>query len=136
MSYSFDILTSRIGNLSLYNKFYHIYFTCYLLILPAPYAYAHDTVSMHALGLRFIDVRVLVHARHLAFTIPLVGCRGKVEKVLQIFLKSIKFYNNLKFQLQEREGTQTQIFSLRLGSLRGGRKLVLFSVDRVNIKFF
>ena len=31
MDYSFDVLTSRISNLGLYNKFYHVYFTYCLL---------------------------------------------------------------------------------------------------------
>ena len=31
LDYSFDVLISRISNLGLYNWFYRIYFTCYLL---------------------------------------------------------------------------------------------------------
>jgi len=49
----------------------------YLLYLLSPYlllyAYAYDMVSMHALGLEFIDTRVFVSARHLVFTTPLIG---------------------------------------------------------------
>jgi len=72
LDYSFDVLISRIYNLSLYNWFYHIYFTCYLLTCSCMPMFT-TRFSMHDLVLRFIDTRVLIPACHLAFTIPLVG---------------------------------------------------------------
>jgi len=45
-----------------------ISFAVYLL---APASYAHDTVFNACLWFRFIDTRVLIYARHLAFALPL-----------------------------------------------------------------
>ena len=61
--------------------------SCSYLIIPCPfptwyhllsiylllYACAHDTIFNACLWFRFIDTRVLIPARHLTFTTPLVG---------------------------------------------------------------
>jgi len=72
LDYFFNVLTSRIGNLCLCNWYYHIYFTCCLLT--CSYMLMLTTqISIHALWLGFIDTRVLIYARHLAFTTLLIG---------------------------------------------------------------
>jgi len=72
MDYSFDVLTSQISNLGLYNWFYYIYFTCYLLTCSCM-PMRMTRFLIHAPWLGYIDTRVLVPARHLAFTTPLAG---------------------------------------------------------------
>ena len=44
--------------------------------------------SMHALELEFIDTRVLVPARHLAFTTPLVG---EFQNPMDLHVQILKF---------------------------------------------
>jgi len=72
LDYSFDVLTSQIDNLGLYNWFYHIYFTCYLFTCSCMLMLM-TRFSIHALWLGFINTRVIIYARHLVFTAPLVG---------------------------------------------------------------
>ena len=64
------------------------------------------------------------------------GCTGrKVESILQNFLESIKSYNNSNSNyIREKTLKLRSPLFLRLGSLRSGRKWILFSIDRVNVK--
>ena len=72
LDYSFDVLISRISNLGVYNWFCHFYFTCYLISCFCM-SVLTTWFSVHAVWLGFIDTRVVIYARHLAFILPLVG---------------------------------------------------------------
>jgi len=67
-----NVLISQIGNLGLYNWFYHIYFTwCLIACSSVP---LHTTRFFNTcFWLEFIDTHMHVPARHLALALPLVG---------------------------------------------------------------
>jgi len=65
LDYSFNVLISRIRNLSLYNWFYHIYFTWCLITCSCVFMLT-TRFSIHAFRFGFINTRVLVYACHLA----------------------------------------------------------------------
>jgi len=72
LNYSFDVLISRIGNLSLYNWFCCNYFTCCVITCSCMLVLTTQ-FSIHALWLEFIDKCVLIYTRYLALVLPLIG---------------------------------------------------------------
>jgi len=72
LDYSFDVLTLQIGILSLYNWFYHIYFTWYLLACSCMLVLT-IRFSIHTIWLKFINTHVFIYARHLVLISSLVG---------------------------------------------------------------
>jgi len=71
LDYSFDVLISRIGNLDLYNWFYHIYFT--YCPLPALVCLCSRHDFQYMIFNSNINTCVFDPARHLALILPLVG---------------------------------------------------------------
>ena len=86
LNYSFDILISWISNMSLYNWFYHICFT-YYIIASLCVSVLTTRFSTHAFPFGFIDTRELVCARHLVLILPLVG---QLSDSLDLYVQILK----------------------------------------------
>jgi len=71
LDYSLYVLISRISNLGLYNWFFHIYFSWYLITCSCMPVLTIQFL-IHGFWLEFIDTRVLIYARQLALILPLV----------------------------------------------------------------
>jgi len=78
---------------------YHLLFL-YLLL----YACAHDTIFNAWLWLRFIDTRVLIFARHLAFASPLLG-EFRLPWILMSRSQSLELVNSSSCWLEMHNGS-------------------------------
>jgi len=73
LDYPLELSISWIYLLSPYKWFCHFCTSHHLMPLSCSGVYVHDTVFNACFWFRFIDTRVLVPARHLAFITPLIG---------------------------------------------------------------